>query len=451
MRQSPQADLLVVDIGSTITKLSGFSGLNGSGGSTGPHFLGQGTSRTTVDEGDVALGLELARRNLENQLGHPTDKVPLMASSSAAGGLRMTVHGLTYDMTLRAGREASLGAGAIITYATAGRIQEEDIEEIRRIRPNLILLTGGVDYGDRETVLANAEALSELGFAVPVIYAGNKAVRSGVQRKLEQASLPVFVVDNVYPRIDELNVVPVRRVIQDVFAKHIITAPGMNAIKEMIEGEIIPTPGAVLRSVELLAEKLGDVLAVDVGGATTDVHSVTEGSAKFAKMMVAPEPRAKRTVEGDLGIYVNAMRVVEAAGDSLRHITKVEPIPGSEDERRASTELAKWAVDISIWRHAGELRVLYGAYGKNEIVEGRDLTAVNCIIGTGGALVRLGMGKEILTELRKDPKKRKLLPPPEASILLDRDYIMSAAGVISQQYPVEAKKLLLESVQWNAA
>lgn len=437
-----KAQILVADIGSTITKLCAFGEL----GSNTPQIFGQGISLTTVTEGDVTIGLENARKDLEIRLGIDSSDAKLMAASSAAGGLRMTVHGLTLDMTLRAAREASLEAGAMITFTTAGPLQEDDLEKIRRINPNIILLAGGVDYGDRNVVVQNAGALASRNVNAPVIYAGNITARSEVKRILETAGRQVFVVENVYPRIDDLNVGPVRKIIQNVFSKHIITAPGMEKVKKMITGDIIPTPGAVMKSTELLYEAIGDVVAIDVGGATTDVHSVTEGSPKFVKMMVAPEPKSKRTVEGDLGVYVNARHIVEAAEGVLDHIDKLHPIPQTAEEKRISIMLAQWAVDISFWRHAGEIRIAYGAYGRNELVEGRDLTAVKSIIGTGGALTKLGTGKDILGALRRDPRERKLLPPPGTKVLLDNEYIMATAGVLSQQYKEEATQLLLQSV-----
>ena len=265
-----RAEIIVTDIGSTITKLSAFAGL---GAGRNACFLGQGLGLTTVAEGDVVRGLEAARKDLEKRLAVNTRDAALMAASSAAGGLRMTVHGLTRDMTLRAAREASLGAGAIVTFTTAGKIYPDAMEEVRRINPNIILLAGGVDYGDRDIVMANARSLASLKLEIPLIYAGNKTVRSEIRRLFESAGMPVFIVDNVYPRIDELNIDPVRKIIQEVFARHIVKAPGMEKVWEMVRDAIMPTPGAVMRATEILAEVMGDVMVVDVGGATTDVHS----------------------------------------------------------------------------------------------------------------------------------------------------------------------------------
>lgn len=436
------AEIIVADIGSTITKLSAFSGFN----DPKPVFLGQGLALTTVTEGDVVRGLFAARADLKTRLGVDAENATLMASSSAAGGLRMTVHGLTMDMTLRAAREASLGAGAIVTFTTAGQMHSDDTDQVRRIKPNIILLAGGVDYGDRDIVLANARLVAGLKMDIPVIYAGNKAVRNDIRQLFESTGMSVSLVDNVYPRIDELNIDPVRKVIQEVFARHIVRAPGMENVREMVSGEIIPTPGAVMRSTEIAAEAMGDVMAVDVGGATTDVHSVTDGSPEFSIMMIAPEPRSKRTVEGDLGVFVNASRIVEAAGGDIQQYKDVRPIPETAAGRDLSLQLARWAVDISIWRHAGQVRVAYGAYGRNEIVEGRDLSAIRYVIGTGGALTRLGMGRQILKNIKPDPHKLKILPPADVAVRLDRYNIMAAAGVLSARYPKAATDLLLQSI-----
>jgi uncharacterized protein (TIGR01319 family) len=434
---------VVADIGSTLTKLSAFAALE----TDHPQFLGQGVSLTSIDDGDVGIGLERARTDLADRCGVESTGAEFMAASSAAGGLRMTVHGLTRDMTLKAAREASLGAGAIIAFTTAGKIQPVDLQRVETIAPNIILLAGGVDYGDREIVLYNAGVLAAAGIQAPTIYAGNLAVREEARKILERAGIKVFVVDNVYPRIDELNIDPVRRVIQAVFSEHIVTAPGMEKVKKIADGEVVPTPAAVLKSAELLFEAMGDLVVVDVGGATSDVHSVTEGSVKYAKMMIGPEPRSKRTVEGDLGICGNAPHIIQAAGGALDPVQKVVALPQQAEAIENSTTLARWAVDLSVWRHAGEIRMDYGAYGRHEIAEGRDLTCVKTIIGTGGALTRLGSGKKILGALRRDPSGRKLLPPPGTPILLDSHYIMAAAGVLSRRFPDAALQLLKQSIE----
>ena len=117
------------------------------------------------------------------------------------------------------------------------------------------------------------------------------------------------VTDNVYPAVDELDIVPARAAIHDAFEEHITHAPGMERIGEIVTGRILPTPGAVLLAAEQLAADVGDLVVVDVGGATTDVHSVTDGSSELAALQTEPQPHSKRTVEGDLGTFVSATHV----------------------------------------------------------------------------------------------------------------------------------------------
>jgi hypothetical protein len=141
-------DALVAEIGSTTTKVNAFHGLN----TLKPKFIGQGQSPTTVLEGDVTEGLRSAIDDLKTSLG-VGELVwnEFFAASSAAGGLRMSVHGLVYDMTVRAAKEAALGAGGIVNFVTAGKLKAADVEKLREIRPSMILVAGGVDYGERET------------------------------------------------------------------------------------------------------------------------------------------------------------------------------------------------------------------------------------------------------------------------------------------------------------
>ena len=163
-----KADILVAEIGSTTTVVNAFNIKDEIS------FLGSGQSPTTVYDGDVNIGLKNAVDDLCKRLN--TQKIEydeLLATSSAAGGLKMTVHGLVYDMTVRAAKEAALGAGANIHMITAGRLMRTDLEKIKQIKPNIMLLAGGVDYGERETAVYNAELIAKLDLNVPVIYAGN--------------------------------------------------------------------------------------------------------------------------------------------------------------------------------------------------------------------------------------------------------------------------------------
>ena len=151
--------VLVAEIGSTTTVVNAFDRIT----SPCPEFIGQGQAPTSVLDGDVTVGLRGALEDLKNNLGEAEllwDE--FLATSSAAGGLRMTVHGLVYDMTVRASREAALGAGAIIKHVTAGKLRRTDLKKLEEIRPNIILIAGGVDYGERETALHNFEMIASM-------------------------------------------------------------------------------------------------------------------------------------------------------------------------------------------------------------------------------------------------------------------------------------------------
>ena len=203
--------------------------------------------------------------------------------------------------------------------ATAGRLTDYDLADIDAVKPNLILLAGGTDYGERETALYNAKRLAGSGVRAPVIYAGNIQNQRAVREIFDAAGIPCSVVENVYPRLDKLNIEPARKIIHAVFEEHIVKAPGMEHIRDMVTGSIIPTPGAVMEAAQLLYDDIGDLVAIDIGGATTDVHSVTGGSEEIAILLTNPEPFAKRTVEGDLGLYINARNVVDMIGlDALK-------------------------------------------------------------------------------------------------------------------------------------
>ena len=455
-------DVLVAEIGSTTTVVNAFDHLE----SDNPVFLGQGQAPTSVKEGDVNIGLQAAIEDMKKNLHIENEKLEytnMLATSSAAGGLRMTVHGLVYDMTVKAAKEAALGAGANIHLITAGKLSKVDMIKLDRIKPNIILIAGGVDYGERETALYNSELIAASDLNIPVIYAGNIAVADDVKLIFEAYSKEknLHLVPNVYPKIDILNIEPTREVIQDIFEKHITEAKGMEKIREMVNGPIIPTPGAVMKASKILKDEIGDLVTIDVGGATTDIHSVTEGTEKVNKILVEPEPVAKRTVEGDLGVFINKRNIVDIIKiEKLEKELNMTPediekftnsdiaIPETEEHKRFIERLTKEAVIVSINRHAGGYRTYFG--GKSDTLAfGKDLTAVKWIVGTGGALTRLTAREEILNSISQFNRADKLLPTAEAKILIDNDYIMASLGVLSSLNKEAAIKLLLKSLKFN--
>lgn len=443
MAVSPRAiDVLVAEIGSTTTVLSAFGGLAGWP-TTEPHLLGQGVAATSVAEGDVRIGLDLAREQLEALTG-PLASGLTLATSSAAGGLRMTVHGLTQKMTAMAAREAAHGAGGVVEYQTAGKLRDHDLVHIDEARPGLILLAGGVEGGDTETVLHNAKRLSDLHVRPIVVYGGNSMVADEARALLEGAGFRVRVTANVYPDVDELDIVPARHVIHDAFEEHITHAPGMEHIAGFVTGHILPTPGAVLMAAEALADAVGDLVVLDIGGATTDVHSVTDGAPDVAAIATDPQPHSKRTVEGDLGTFVSAPHAAELL-DAAHALRELPPaIPGSDDAVAAARTLANAVAVVAMHRHAGRLVHHYTPTGRQTVARGRDLTACRIVIGTGGALTRLPGGIEALEATRAPATgSDRLLPAPDAVCRLDSEYTLAACGALLAHFPAEAVVALM--------
>lgn len=448
-------DILVAEIGSTTTLVNAFCGIN----TAHPRFIGQGQAPTSVLEGDVRIGLNAAVADLAQCLKVPgIEYGQMFATSSAAGGLRMCVHGLVYDMTVKAAQAAALGAGAIIKLATAGKLSEYDIEDIKAINPNLILLAGGTDYGERETAVYNAKMLSASGLKAPVIYAGNVQNRRIIEDIFSSSCAPFYITENVYPKLDLLNIEPARKIIHAVFEEHIVKAAGMEHIRDMVTGNIIPTPGAVMESAQLLYSDIGDLAVIDIGGATTDVHSVTAGSEEIAVLMTDPEPFAKRTVEGDLGLYINAKNLVNMIGEAKLEdelgielapvMERYKPIPDTVEQFKLTERLCLAAGLTAIERHAGALRYIYTPRGRQTIAEGKDLTKLKYLIGTGGALTRLPHHEQILRTIADcNTNNMMLYPKPDRlQLLFDNDYIMASLGVLSKAYPEAALSLLKQSL-----
>jgi hypothetical protein len=284
-----------------------------------------------------------------------------------------------------------------------------------------------------------------------IIYAGNSAVCDEACETLHEAGFDVRVTSNVYPGIDQLDIVPARAVIHDAFEDHIVHAPGMERIGELVTGNILPTPGAVLLAAETLAETLGDLVVIDVGGATTDVHSVTDGSIECNAIQTEPQPHSKRTVEGDLGTYVSAEHVNELIDARERPQHLPPAIPQTDEDRLIAEQLGHTATVTGVYRHAGQLAYLYTPTGRQTVARGRDLTACRYVIGTGGALTRLPGGLEALRDACAKNGGDRLLPPADANVVLDNDYIFAVCGALLGHFDAEAVvQLMLHSVGVSA-
>ncbi|MBU2598204.1 MAG: glutamate mutase L [Actinobacteria bacterium] len=460
-----KVDILVAEIGSTTTKVNAFN----FDSNNNLLYIGRGEDITTVEDGDVTIGLEKAINQLKKNLN--TKKLlwsNFYASSSAAGGLRMSVHGLVKEMTAKAANEAALGAGAVVRMVTVGILSEFDLDSLVKLNPNIIILSGGVDYGEKKTVITNAKLISKTALTSPIVYAGNIAAANEVKQILKNANKKVYVVDNVYPNIDELNIKPAREIIQNVFEEHIVKAPGMEKIRDMVDQTILPTPGAVMKISSLLADKIGDLIIVDIGGATTDVHSITNGSPSIQRITISPEPHSKRTVEGDLGVFYNVENVIKIVNKNIfKKIgiddidifkSKVKQIPQTKKEEKYYEILGKVAAKKAVERHAGKIRQLFGPTGRKNVAKGRDLTATKYIIGTGGVLVRNSGAERILESIKSDVTVNEiitkskilpsqiLLPSKDAKTLIDNLYLFSSLGCFCDRYPEQSIRLAKQSI-----
>ena len=447
--------ITLIDFGSTFTK----------GVVIDPRserIAAQSCTSSTV-ETDVREGLNLLLRDLSGQLSPDiVVQSKKLACSSAAGGLRMVVIGLIPELTLEAGRKAAFNAGAKIVGSYSGELTPEDLSDVLSARADIILLTGGTDGGNRQVLLANAEALAGSGFSNPVIVAGNKNAAHEVAARLQSAGIEAIRTENVMPYVGKLNLEPARQAIRELFIRRIAIAKGISGIQHQVPVRM-PTPDAVLHGIHLIAdgteeeEGLGELLAVDVGGATTDVYSVASGAPTQGNVNLKgllPEPYIKRTVEGDLGMRHNAATILETAG--CAHLTelsgllagegpfveaycrtvKPEYVPDDPRGKSVDAALAKSAVELAVGRHAGSMEISFlPGIGETYFQTGKDLRSIRLVIGTGGPVIHSERAGEILSMACWDARTPMKLKPQAPGFLLDRRYLLYAIGLLSRDFP----------------
>ncbi len=451
--------VLLIDFGSTYTKCVAVD-------TDAARVLGTAGAHTTVQT-DIGDGLNAALEQLTAQTG-PLDFAERYACSSAAGGLRMVAVGLVPALTVEAARRAALGAGAKVIRVYSFQLTEEDAAEIASLAPDILLLTGGTDGGNRENIEYNAGMLASVPGAFPVIIAGNRAATATCQKRLSASSHEVLTAENVMPTFGKLNIEPVQAVIREVFLRRIVHAKGLSKQRQLIDGILMPTPAAALSALVLLSNGLpgepglGDLMAVDLGGATTDVYSIADGLPQAADTLLRglPEPHAKRTVEGDIGMRYSARGVVEAAGmerlmalsglteDIIQHqldLIRNDPsvLPEQNDGlSRLDFALAVSAVALGLSRHAGTFETLYTPAGLVRQQTGKDLTGVNTLLLTGGALSYSARAEEIALTAQRDGGGPESLMPRSATPLLDRRYLLSPMGLLAQKHDRAALTIL---------
>ncbi len=407
---------------------------------------------STVDT-DITIGLEQALKTIK-QKAHITDieKKEALACSSAAGGLRMVCSGFVPELTSKAANLAALGAGAKVIKNYSYKLTGDEAKEIEQIAPDILLLSGGTDGGDDAVILHNARLLAKTSKAINnIIVAGNKTTHDELKAIFANTSKNIIYTKNVMPEIGVLDAAPCNKEIRELFMKNIIQAKGIAKARDVIKDVIMPTPSAVLEAARLLAtdEKgFGEVMVIDPGGATTDVHSIAKGvPARPDIMMVGlPEPYEKRTVEGDLGMKYNLDRLTELAAARATppgftaavagfHQGK---LPESAEEYACHLLLSCLMVEVAADRHCGRLEVVYTPTGQKLIQHGKDLTGIKSVIGTGGPVIFSQNPRRILEGVLFREDNPFILKPKKPDFYLDAAYILYAVGLLAQSAPEKA-------------
>ena len=363
-------------------------------------------------------------------------------------------------------------AGArVMEVVSADEPPEFREEVLREIKPDIILLSGGTDGGDMANVLENADIICKVHGEGTVILGCNKFAQREAAEKFRAAGIDCIRVPNILPTIHELNVKPARIAIHEQFINQITHAKGLQEFRDSLADQtVIPTPGAVLLASELLAkgsyeqEGVGGVILVDIGGATTDIHSalpeLIDMNIEERGLVVSNEKQfSYRTVEGNLGLRVSATGIPEAVGDkavlrAMDHDYGLTPedvenyvdlleahndhIPA--DEKGGLSRPRACRVRRGR-RHPPSRRILcegsrsrHGHHGRRPM--GRDLRNVRQVLCVGGIFLHChGEERENIVRRTFDNPGISLLPLNDPDIWFDEDYILYAMGVLAQHFP----------------
>jgi uncharacterized protein (TIGR01319 family) len=408
---------------------------------------------------------EILRRDSGGSIDH------YFSTSSAGGGLQMVVLGLVSQITGKSAERAALGAGAIVL----ARICLDDeapvyqqAEKIRELRPDIILLTGGSDGGAKEQVRELAEILLLAepkprfgeGTKVPVIFAGNQEL-SDELRELLQKEFDFKSVPNIRPVVDSENLVPAREATHDVFLEHVMSqAPGYNTLSTWVDGDIMPTPVAVSKMIEVAAKKLDtSIIAVDIGGATTDIFSIRKGENGFLPV--------HRTVSANLGMSYSVGNVIELAGsrqvqrwlpfsleeEDLRDalwnkMYRPTTIPQTLEELHIEHAVAREALRLSFEHHKQLSEKIEGAREVHDIGktfrhqnhDEFDISGVDFILGSGGVLSHAPLRASAALMLIDSFE-----PEGITRLGVDSIFMLPHLGVFSQYHETAALEVLFSS------
>jgi uncharacterized protein (TIGR01319 family) len=397
-----------------------------------------------------------------------------VSTSSAGGGLQMTVAGVVKSMTGESAQRAALGAGAIVMDVVASndkRLPHEKVADIRRLRPDMILLSGGIDGGTIDHVVELAEIIRAadpkprfgVGFKLPVIFAGNRNATEAVKEELGSI-VELKLVDNLRPVLERENLGPARDLIHELFMEHVMAqAPGYARLMEWtghyVNGEwknvpIMPTPGAVGKLIERVAkqEKI-HVMGVDIGGATTDVFSVFDSNG---------EPVFNRTVSANLGMSYSVSNVLASAG--IDNVMRWVPFHMDEADLRnrirnkmirpttIPQELEELIIEQAIAREALRLALVQHkdlATGLKGVAQERTIGDAFKQTQTGATLVNMmqldlliGSGGVLSHAPRRSQTAHMLidsfLPEGITMLAVDSIFMMPHLGVLSEVHPQAA-------------
>ncbi len=452
--------ILTADIGSTYTKLTAIDARE-------KKIISTSSSFTTI-ETDVMEGFTKALHKLEDKIGK-FDYDELLCCSSAAGGLKMVSLGLVPELTAKAAKLAASSAGAKVVKTYAFELSQAEMDEIEDISPDLVLLCGGTDGGNKDVIIANARKLVTINGNFTTVVAGNKSASTQIEEIFKSTDKPFVITENVMPEFNKLNIEPAKKKITELFISQIIDAKGLNKIQELAKDDVIPTPLAVLNGCQLLSkgtkakEGIGDLLAIDVGGATTDVYSIADGKPTIENATVKglPEPTSKRTVEGDLGMRYSVSALVDEVDlGNLSHNNNIDKEqieswiekvssnpsilaePGSMEEQ-IEVAIARSAVQIAVERHVGTYESVYTPFGQIFALTGKDLIEIPYIIGIGGAIVNAKEPDRILDGAKRLPTDMSLAKPTNPKYLIDKQYIFASMGLLSSRYPDVALEMMI--------
>lgn len=455
--------LLLLDFGSTYTKGTLVDVKNAT-------LLAQVSAETAVKT-SIMTSYEAILQQLEGELGASTLKIQdTYIASSAFGGFKMVAIGLTNSLTAKAAVNVALGSGTRILNTYAYQVSSADVEEIAQLAPDVVLLTGGTEGGNTNFIIEAAEKLKVLPKSIPLVVAGNTQAYPAIKEHFANAPDRIIFAENIMPKTNFLRPDKTRQILRQIFFEKIISAKGLGDLKHLSPHPILPTPLSVLEAAELLSKGtlhengLGPTCIVDIGGATTDIHSVIENHEHQANriQLGLPEPVVKRTVEGDLGMRYSSQSLLMNCGvaafqkkdpaltaeDIEQRCRKLEEhpdqLPTNDWELAFDQTLARIACEEAMQRHAGTETYVEEESEGTYYWQGKDLRGIQNVIGTGGVIVHSPAPLDILRETTTPHRSAagRSLFPERPAFYRDQAYLLSAMGLLAKDYPELALKIM---------